>query len=117
VAYQPSYPYGTLLVYPNPQTAGQVFLFTDLILSDFTSLTQAVSLPQGYARAIKKLLALELAPEYGKQPTMELMRQAKEARDFIKNLNAAPVKKMRYDSAIVAGDGKDAGWIYRGGFR
>jgi hypothetical protein len=117
LAYQPTYPYGTIWVYPNPQTSAQVFLWTDLLLTEFTTLTQTLSLPQGYSRALKKLLALELAPEYGKQPTLELMRQAAEAREFIKNLNSTPVKKMRYDAALVAGNGKDAGWIYHGGFR
>jgi hypothetical protein len=116
VCYQNTYPYGTLWVYPNPQVAGQVFFWTDVILSDLTSLTQTFSLPQGYSRAIKKLLAIELAPEYGKQPSMELMRQANESRNFIRALNQTPVKKLRYDSAIMAGNGKDASFIMHGGF-
>lgn len=116
VCYQNTFPYGTLWVYPNPQQAGQVFFWTDVILSDITNLNQAFSLPQGYARAIKKLLAIELAPEYGKTPSVELMRQANEARNFIKAMNQVPVKKLRYDSAIMAGNGKDASFIMHGGF-
>lgn len=115
VSLQPTFPYATLWVYPNPQTAGQLYLFTDVILSDLASTTQVLSLPQGYSRALKKLLAIELAPEYGKNPSPELMRQAWEARTFIKSLNEIPVKKLRYDSALMAGNGKDAGWIFSGG--
>jgi hypothetical protein len=116
LSYQPSFPYGTIWIYPNPQQAGQVFLWTDIILSDFQSLTQTISLPQGYSRALKKLLAIELAPEYGKNPSGELKRQAQEARNFIRALNETPVKKLRYDSAIMSGNGRDASFIMHGGF-
>jgi hypothetical protein len=116
VCYQPTYPYGTIWVYPNPQQAGQVYLWTDVILTDFTTTTQSIQLPQGYSRALKKLLAMELAPEYGKNPSAELARQAWEARTYIKSLNETPVKKMRYDSALMSGNGRDASWIFHGGF-
>src|SRR5262249_22559035 len=59
--YNPTFPLGNLYFYPAPSGAGQLHLFTDTILADFTSLTQSINLPQGYARAIKKNLALELA--------------------------------------------------------
>lgn len=116
LAYQTTYPLGTIWIYPNPQTAGEVHLFTDLILSAFTSITTNVSLPQGYSRALKKLLALELAPSYGKGVSAQLQRQGAEARTLIKSLNASPVTTLRYDSEIVRSDQKDAGWIIHGGF-
>jgi len=116
LAYQPTFPLGTFWVYPNPSIAGEVHLFTDLILSDFTNLTVDVKLPQGYARALKKLAALELSPSWGKSVTPQLQRQAAEARAFIKRLNASPVVTLRYDSDIVKSQQNDAGWIIHGGF-
>jgi hypothetical protein len=116
VAVRPDFPYAHLFVYPNPQQAGEVHFYTDVILADLQSTTSTFSLPQGYSRAIKKLLAIELAPEYGKQPSPELLRQAWEARQVIKALNASPVKKLRFDSALMAGNGKDASFIMHGGF-
>jgi hypothetical protein len=116
VSIRPDFPYAHLFVYPNPQQAGEVHFYTDVILSDLLSTTSTFSLPQGYSRAIKKLLAMELAPEYGKQPSPELARQAWEARTFIKSLNEIPVKKLRFDSALMAGNGKDASFIMHGGF-
>jgi hypothetical protein len=116
LAYQPTFPLGTIWVYPNPTVAGEVHLFTDLILTQFASTSQQVVLPQGYTRALKKLLALELCPEYGKNPSRELMRQAMEARAFIKALNASPVVTLRYDTEIVRSQTNDAGWIIHGGF-
>jgi hypothetical protein len=116
VSYQTTFPYGTLWIYPNPQQAGEVHLWTDVVLTQFLSPTQVISLPQGYSRAIKKLLAMELAPEYGKTVSAELARQCWEARTFIKSMNETPVKKLRYDSALMAGNGVDASWIMHGGF-
>lgn len=115
-AYQTTYPLGTLWIYPNPSQGGEVHLFTDILLSGFIAMTQDISMPQGYARAFKKLLALELCPSWGKTPTQELKRQAAEARAFIKGFNASPVTTLRYDSEIVRAQRADAGWIMHGGF-
>lgn len=116
LTYQTTFPLGTIFVYPNPSQAGEVHMWTDVVLTQFLTLTQAISLPQGYARALKKLLAIELAPAWGKTPSRELMRQADESRMFIKAMNETPVNKLRYDSAITRSNGKDAGWIMHGGF-
>jgi hypothetical protein len=116
-SYQPTFPLGTLWVYPSPSIAGQVFLYTDLILSQFTALTQLVNLPQGYNRALKKLLALELCPTFGKTPSPQLILQAKEAKNLLKDQNSSPVTTLRYDADLVYARHNDAGWIIDGGFR
>ena len=116
-AYQPTFPLGTLWIYPNPSQPGEVHLFTDLILSQFASITTNYNLPQGYTRALKKLTALELCPSWGKTPSSQLLKQASEARSFIKALNASPVVTLRYDSELVRSQQKDAGWIMSGGFQ
>jgi hypothetical protein len=116
MAYQQTYPYGTLWVYPNPQIEGAAYLFTDLILNEFTTLNQSVSLPQGYNRALKKLLALELCPMFGKTPSPELILQAKEAKNLIKAQNDSPVTTLRYDSDLIYSRHTDASWIVTGGF-
>lgn len=116
VAYQPTFPLGTLWAYPNPNIAGEVHLFTDLIFTEFATLTQDVSLPQGYTRSLKKLLSLELCPSYGKTPSRALLTACTEARAFIKALNQTPVETLRYDDVIVRSQQNDAGWIIHGGF-
>ncbi len=115
-AYQPTFPYGTLYVYPAPGSNYIAHLFTDLIISDFAATTTSYSMPQGYSRALKKLLALELAPNYGKTPSPLLITQAKEAKELIKSVNDSPVVTLRFDSAIASAQVNDAGWIIRGGF-
>jgi hypothetical protein len=114
--YQPTFPYGTLYVYPAPGANYQAHIFTDLILSEFASLTVPYAMPQGYTRALKKLLALELCPQYGKTPSPQLILQAKEARMLIKQVNDSPVKTLRFDTAIARSQANDASWIVHGGF-
>jgi hypothetical protein len=114
--YDPTFPLGTLYFYGNPSQAGSLHLWTDTILSSFTSLTQTINLPQGYARAIKKCGALELAPEYGKTAGAQLVKQAADAMKAIKSLNAEPAVQAFYDTDLVRSNRTDAGWILHGGF-
>jgi hypothetical protein len=116
LAFQPTYPLGTLWVYPAPAASNEVHLFTDLLLEEFT-LTTDVQLPQGYNRALKKILALELCPMFGKTPSAQLMLQAKEARELLGAQNTSPVVTLRYDSDLVYSRHTDASWIMDGGFR
>jgi hypothetical protein len=115
-AYQPTFPYGNLYVYPAPGSSYTAHIFSDLILSEFASTTAVYSLPQGYTRALKKLLALEMAPRYGKTPSPQLISQAKEAKELLKGTNSQPVRVLQYDTAISRSATKDASWIQTGGF-
>jgi hypothetical protein len=114
--YDPTFPLGNIYFYPNPSQAGTLHLWTDTILSDFQTTTQAINLPQGYARAIKKNLALELAPEYGKTPSALLIKQADESKRMIKSLNAEPAVQAFYDQHLLRNRRNDASFILDGGF-
>lgn len=115
--YNPTYPLGTLYFYQNPSTAGELHLFTDTVLTNLDSLTQDIEMPQGYSRMLKRLLARELAPEYGAQWSALQERLTKEAYDAVKALNKTPVPVAKYDTAIVSNRRTDAGWILYGGFK
>lgn len=117
--YNPTFPIGNLYCYPNPQQAGVLHLWTDTIFTDFVNPTQLINLPQGYARAIKKSLALELVPEYGKIGSTRLallQAQARDAVEKIKKLNSTPAVQAFFDRDIVRTRRTDAGWIFHGGF-
>lgn len=114
--YDPTYPIGNLYFYPNPSQAGALHLWTDTILTDFANVNQAINLPQGFARALKKNLALELAPEYGKTAGALLVKQAMESKAAIKALNEIPDVEAFFDRDIVRSRRTDAGWIMHGGF-
>lgn len=115
--YNPTFPLGTLKFYQNPSQAGELHLFTDNILQSFSLLTEQVMMPQGYARAIKRSLGRELAPEYGAIWTPMMEKLTKESLDLVKALNRAPVPITTYDVAITRPQATDAGWILNGGFR
>jgi hypothetical protein len=115
-AYQPTFPYGTVYVYPAPSANYIGHIFSDLKLSQFASVTTPYSLPEGYSRALKKLLGLELAPIYGKTPSAELRGQAKEAKMLLQGTNSTPSAVLQYDSALARTQTNDASWAQHGGF-
>lgn len=117
VWYNPTFPLGTLFFYQNPSGAAELHLFSDLILSNLDDLTTQVNLPQGYARMLKRLLARDLAPEYGAIWTPQREKLTQEAYNFVKALNAAPVPVACYDAELMQNRPTDAGWILYGGFR
>lgn len=115
--YNPTMPLANIYFYQNPSSAGELHLFTDNILTNLTSLTQSIILPQGYVRMIKWNLARELAPEYGKQWSALMEKAAKESWDAVKSLNSIPVPVAKYDTDLLTHQRTDAGWILYGGFR
>lgn len=115
-AYQPTFPYGTVYVYPAPGSNYTAHIFSDLILTDYPLITSAYSLPQGYKRALIKLLALELAPIFGKTPSPQLISQAKEAKKLLQGTNSTPVPVLQFDSALSRTQTNDASWAQHGGF-
>jgi hypothetical protein len=114
--YNNQFPYGVLNVYQTPGNNAEVHLFTDTVLNNLT-LNQVISLPQGYARALKWCLARELCGEYGFPMSEQIKVLSQESLDYIKALNAEPAKVSRYDSALTRGNRADGGWIMHGGYR
>jgi hypothetical protein len=114
--YNPTFPLGNLSFYPAPGSAGELHLFTDTILSNIATLATVISLPQGYNRMLKLLLAEELIIEYGLAVPPMLLKKSKEAADAIKAINSTPIPVMTLDSDLVRGNRTDAGWILHGGF-
>lgn len=115
--YNPTMPLGNLFFYQTPNTAGELHLFVDNILTNLPNLTTAIVMPQGYARFLKWILAKELAPEYGKQWTAQMESNLKEARSYVEALNETPAVVSKYDTAITRKQRMDAGWYLNGGFR
>lgn len=114
--YDRTFPLGNLYFYPNPSQGGELHYWTDTILLDFQNINSPINLPQGYARAIKTNLAIELAAENGKAIPPSLAMRAKEAKAAIKSLNAIPALEAFYDQHILKSRRADAGWIMNGGF-
>lgn len=115
--YNPTFPLGTLYFYQNPSDAAECHIYSDLLLTNLSDLTTTVQMPQGYARMLKRLLARDLAPEYGAIWTPMREKLTQEAYSFVKALNANPVPVASYDPELMQSPATDAGWILYGGFR
>ena len=115
--YNYTFPYGQLKAYQTPGNSAELHLFTQTILGNLT-LNQIVVMPQGYARALKWLLARELWTEFmGGSPLPPLMAQmAAESSRLINAANRKPQKVATYDRELVRGNRADGGWITHGGF-
>ena len=119
VYYQPSEPVGILNYWPNPNQVTEVHLFCDSILNQFATLTDTITLPQGFNMAIRFSLAELLMPEFGKADQGQMamiMAQASEARAWVKRTNMQPLQTVMFDDVLTVKRGRDAGWILHGGF-
>ncbi len=104
--YDPAFPLGLLNFAPVPNIAGYTaFWDSDLQLTDFASLAGTLSLPPGYALAIKSNLAIDLKPYFLKgQLDPAIIRKAAESKANIKRTNQK-MSIARMDGAIVAQPG------------
>lgn len=99
--YDPQYPLASINLYPVPSPAGMtLFIDSYLQIRSFTSLTDAIDLPPGYARAIIKNLAVEQAPQYNKTVTKDLAAQAAVSKGAIKRNNQVQIVST-FDPAIL----------------
>lgn len=93
VYFDGAYPNVGVEFYPVPSTAEHVVFYS---LKPFSTLTLSTELsyPPGYEKAIRYNLAMDLAPEYGRQPDALIMQQAIDAKSAIKRKNSqTPILK------------------------
>jgi hypothetical protein len=83
VFYDPSYPIGYLRFYPTPDTNETAYLDCLTPGTAIAGLTSTVNVPADYIRAIKYQLAIEIAPEYGREPSAIVAARAQEAMTAI----------------------------------
>lgn len=89
IFYDPVVTLGTLYAYPVPNATLSVYIRSWKQLQSFTALTDTLTLPPGYQRALEYNLAVELNTEYPDLPLPDTVRQkAVESLSQIKTLNA-----------------------------
>lgn len=114
VWFNQNYPLAELRFWPIPTQAGlyAALMLPQVISSDVT-LTTSLSMPPGYAKALRYNLAVELAPEFGVAVQPAVYQMAKQTKADLKRNNESPVE-LRCDPAI-AGTGSRFN-IFTGGF-
>lgn len=78
--FNPDYPVGSVNLWPLPNAGLTLHLGTWVILTEYASLNDTVSVPPGYEDAMVFSLAERLCPEYGKSVSNDLAKQAQLAR-------------------------------------
>lgn len=110
--YEPSLPTGTLQLWPVPSAANSLHIVTWTPCSDLAALSTTVAFPQGWERALAFNLAVEIAPEYGANPSDAVMRGSVESKAIIMRANHRPIIAVT-DITTVTGRRSD---IYSGGY-
>ncbi len=86
--YEPEFPLGRIEFSALPQAGDTLKLITTKPITELPALTGQVSFPPGYDRAIRLGLAIELAPEYGKQLDQVIAAQFRQAIMVLKRINS-----------------------------
>lgn len=84
------YPQRTISVWPVPTLCHAVKLWLWQPLINATDLDTDIVFPQGYERALRFALAVELAAEFGKEVPPNVRNIAKMSKGVVKRLNAVP---------------------------
>jgi hypothetical protein len=104
-----AYPLATINLWPTPTVANKLVLYSWKPLTTFATANDVISLPPGYLKALRYNLALELAPEYGRQPDTAVVAGALEGKENIKRMNIKP-RYLKMDPALLS-QRKSFNWL------
>lgn len=90
-----------IYIYPKPTRSLEFHFISVQPLTEPTALNTVIALPPGYLRALRYNLAMELAPEFGVEPSPQVQRIAMTSKRNLKRINN-PDELMTLPYAIVA---------------
>jgi len=91
IYYNDKNPLGYIYPYPILSAAGTLVLESDKPLSSFSAISDTLTLPPGYNRALRYNLAVELAPEYGMSVSDVVAAIAVNSKADLMRTNTEPV--------------------------
>ena len=94
------FPLRTVSFWPVPTTNYQVNVWTWQLIDGFAAITDLINLPPGYERMMRFNLAIELAPEYGKEASPTIAAGALDSKLSIKRINSKTLF-MSCDAAVT----------------
>lgn len=108
-----SFPNIEMFIYPVPTTDLAFHFISVAPLSEPALLTTELSFPPGYMRAFAYNLAMELAPEFGVEPSRQVQRIAMTSKRDLKRINN-PMDVMSMPGGVLMTGPRFN--IYTGGF-
>ena len=76
-----------IYIYPKPTRSLEFHFISVQPLAEPTSLSTVIAMPPGYLRALRYNLAMELAPEFGVEPSPQVQRIAMYSKRNLKRIN------------------------------
>ncbi len=110
IYYNPAFPLGEINVWPVPNAAAKLILYTAKPLASIATADDVLSLPPGYLRALRYNLAIELADEYGKAMTQRAELIAAESKAMLMRMNTDSVL-MSSDAAELVMRSRTFNWL------
>lgn len=92
--YRPDFPLGEINVWPTPGQSLTFFINVRNQLTQFTDINTNINFPPGYVRALKYNLALEIAPEYGRELSGVIVSQAAQSKERLKDTNNKNIPEL-----------------------
>lgn len=113
--YVNEFPLGLVTLWPVPNAITPITFSIDRILSQITDVNTTISFPEGYAKAFKYCLGVELAPLYGKRITdyPTVLETRNTIMGNIKRANKK-LRVMGYDPGYLGGNRYTVSDFYRG---
>jgi hypothetical protein len=96
-----TYPNITMTIYPKPTRVLEWHIVSVEELSKPATLATTLAFPPGYLRAFTYNLAMEIAPEFGVEPSQQVMRIAMTSKRNLKRINN-PDDVMAMPYSLVA---------------
>jgi hypothetical protein len=78
---------GTIYLYPNPDSAYTLYIYSEKEFTEFSALTSTFTFPSSYKLMLIYNLALLLCPEYGREVSADIREYAKETKEAITRIN------------------------------
>jgi len=97
IYYERTYPSGSFFFWPTPDQSYTVHMWSQKALGNFTSYATTLTIHPSYEPAFIYNLAVELAPEYEREPSQMVALKAMSTYKTIKNMNLHPVPQIRTD--------------------
>ena len=95
-----AYPLANIYIWPVPTGTEQLVCYSEKPFNTPATLTQSLSMPPGYFRALKYNLAMELASEYQIQSSPDILRLANDSLSTIKRTNKK-TQTLSVDPAVL----------------
>ncbi len=105
-----AFPFRNLSFWPYPTIVDNVRIYGWSAVSQFPDLFTDVTFPPGYLKMLRYNLAVDLAPEFGRQTPPEVASQAVSTLARIKSMNA-PLTESHLDQELVGPRGQIYNWM------